>query len=367
MKIALVLFVLTLASSTSISPYTKLNYSKQRSMTAVFAEVESKLQTNSPLDAVLNVLKQFKEAVNEEQVNHDQIYDIEYNECDSEFEFRNKEVEDASNVVRDSTAQLNICKTSKIRTTNQQEVNQQQLFTYQEHLTLILTTAENEQAYFKKRGRDYEDSLHAIDEALDILSGIVNGRKSFVELSSISKQLLQTSFNIQKTINYAPIFYAFSQLASQQDSFDQSQIERVEQLLLQLRENIHDTYNQFTISNAASVAAFNNQKDRINIILNRLSNQDEKLQDKLDHLNQCIGNQSAIVQVASTKVERNQQLWDQAVNLCNTFQAEYYTATRSRRSEISLIDELEEQVRQRFQQVEEQKPRRMLRYVKLKY
>ncbi|CAD8073137.1 unnamed protein product [Paramecium primaurelia] len=344
MKIVQVLFVLTLASSTSISPYTKLNYSKQRSMTC-FGQ----------------------EAVNEEQVNHDQIYDIKYNQCDSKFEFRNKEVEDASNVVRVSTAQLNICKTSKIRITNQQEVNQQQLFTYQEHLTLIITIAENEQAYFKKRGRDYEDSIHAIDEALDILSGIANGRKSFVELSSISKQLFQTSFNIQKTFNYTPIFNAFSLLASQQDSVDPSQIERVEQILLQLRENINDTYNQFTISNAATVAAFNNQKDSIKIILNRLSNQDEKLQDKIYHLNQCIGNQSAIVQVASTKLERNLQLWDQAVTLYNTFQAEYYTATRSRRSEILFIDEFEEQVRQRFQQSEEQKQRRMLRYVKLKY
>ncbi|CAD8154258.1 unnamed protein product [Paramecium pentaurelia] len=367
MKIALILIAITLVSATSISPYSKLNYSKQRSMTAVLAEVESKIQANSPLDAVLNVLKQFKEAVNVEQVNHDQIFNIEYSECDSEFEFRNKEVEDASNIVRDSTSQLNVCKTSKIRTTNQQEVNQQQLFTYQEHLTLILTTAENEQGYFKKRGRDYEDSLHAIDEALDILSGIANGKRSFAELSSVSKSMLQTSFNIQQTINYAPIFYAFTQLASQQDLVDPSQIERVEQLLLQLRENVHDTYNEFTTSNAAAVAAFNDQKDRINIILNRLSNQEERLQDKLDHLNQCIGTQSAIVQAASTKLQRNQQLWDQAVALCNTFEAEYFTATMARRSEISLITELEQQVIKRFQVVKEQKPARMLRYVKLKY
>ncbi|CAD8066355.1 unnamed protein product [Paramecium sonneborni] len=367
MKTVLIVIALCLVGATSISPYTKLNYSKQRSMAAVLAEVESKMETNSPLDAVLNVLKQFRDAVNVEQVNHDQIYNIEYSECDSEFEFRNKEVEEASNVVRDSTAQLNICKTSKIRTINQQEVNQQQLFTYQEHLTLVLQTAESEQGYFKKRGRDYEDSLHAIDEALDILSGIANGKRSFVDLSSVSKMMLQTSFNIQQTIIYAPIFYAFSQLASQEDSADPSQIERVEQLLLQLRENIQDTYNEFIASNSASVAAFNDQKERINVILNRLSNQDEKLQDKLDHLNQCIGTQSAIVQAASTKLERNQQLWDQAVALCDTFQIEYQNASRSRRLEMSLITELEEQVIKRFQQVQEQKRPRMLRFAKLKY
>lgn len=39
-----------------------------------------------------------------------------------------------------------------------------------------------------------------------------------------------------------------------------------------MRENIQSTYNEFVDSNAASVSAFNDQKDRINIILARLSN-----------------------------------------------------------------------------------------------
>lgn len=55
---------------------------------------------------------------------------------------------------------------------------------------MVTSTAENEATYFKKRGRDFEDSLHAIDEALDILAGISNGSRSFVELSNVSKSLL---------------------------------------------------------------------------------------------------------------------------------------------------------------------------------
>jgi hypothetical protein len=67
--------------------------------------------------------------------------------------------------LRDSTAALNVCNTSKIRTTNVHEVNQQQYFSAQEHLNIVLATAESEAGYFKKRGRDYEDALHSIDEA----------------------------------------------------------------------------------------------------------------------------------------------------------------------------------------------------------
>jgi hypothetical protein len=32
-------------------------------------------------------------------------------------------------------------------------------------MATVLATAENEAGYFKKRARDYDDALHAIDEA----------------------------------------------------------------------------------------------------------------------------------------------------------------------------------------------------------
>lgn len=40
----------------------------------VMVEVEAKLKTKAPLDAILNVLTDFRDAVNTEQVHHDEIY-----------------------------------------------------------------------------------------------------------------------------------------------------------------------------------------------------------------------------------------------------------------------------------------------------
>jgi hypothetical protein len=54
----------------------------------------------------------------------------------------------------------------------------------------VLSAAETEAGYFKKRGRDYEDALHAIDEASDILAAIYSGSGSFAEISRVSKSLL---------------------------------------------------------------------------------------------------------------------------------------------------------------------------------
>jgi hypothetical protein len=64
MRVALCLLViLAVASATARF---NLDYTKKRSMTAVMAEVEAKLKSKSPLDAILNVLRDFRDAVNTE-------------------------------------------------------------------------------------------------------------------------------------------------------------------------------------------------------------------------------------------------------------------------------------------------------------
>jgi hypothetical protein len=46
-------------------------------------------------------------------------------------------------------------------------------------------------------------------------------------------------------------------LASQEGQLDESALERVAQLLETLRADIQEAYNDYTASNAVSVAAFN--------------------------------------------------------------------------------------------------------------
>jgi hypothetical protein len=64
MRLALCLLVILAVASAT--PKFKLDYSKKRSLTAVMAEVEAKLKSKSPLDAILNVLSDFRDSVNTE-------------------------------------------------------------------------------------------------------------------------------------------------------------------------------------------------------------------------------------------------------------------------------------------------------------
>ena len=70
----------------------------------VMMEVENKLKNKSPLDAILAVLNDYRDAVNQEQVSHDEIHGTQERECNTENEFRAAQVQDATNVLRDSSA-----------------------------------------------------------------------------------------------------------------------------------------------------------------------------------------------------------------------------------------------------------------------
>ena len=58
-----------------IFSFAKLDYSSRRSISTVMATIENKLASKSPLDAIIRVLNEFGDAINLEQISHDEIYD----------------------------------------------------------------------------------------------------------------------------------------------------------------------------------------------------------------------------------------------------------------------------------------------------
>jgi len=66
----------------------------------VMLEVENKLKTGDALDTIGNVLQGFKDAVNQEQVGHDDVYGAQKSECEAEEAYRRSEVGDATATLR---------------------------------------------------------------------------------------------------------------------------------------------------------------------------------------------------------------------------------------------------------------------------
>ena len=63
-------------------------------------QVEASIKAGNPFETVLGLLNKFKDAVNREQLAHDDLYAAQKRECDGEIEFRVREVSDATVVLR---------------------------------------------------------------------------------------------------------------------------------------------------------------------------------------------------------------------------------------------------------------------------
>lgn len=71
--------------------------------------MEAKLAAGSPFDTVNQMLQDFKNSVTSEQIAHDDLYQRQKNECDSEISFRNGQIQEASKILSVATNQLNLC------------------------------------------------------------------------------------------------------------------------------------------------------------------------------------------------------------------------------------------------------------------
>jgi hypothetical protein len=94
----------------------------------VMIEVENKMKAGNPLVALEGPIQAFRDAVNQEQIHHDQIWGAQHDICEQEGAFREKEITEQSNILRDSTNALDSCQSQKVRAQNELDVNEQQTF-----------------------------------------------------------------------------------------------------------------------------------------------------------------------------------------------------------------------------------------------
>lgn len=143
------------------------------------------------------------------------------------------------------------------------------------------------------------------------------------------------------TSEYRAVIAAFAQVTQDEEEADQSAVERLVGLLNTLRERIVAEWAQFGEEHNDSVAAYNDQKERIAGNIERLEKQEETLTTAIENFTNTIAVQTAIAQANSNKLQRNSALLVDAQDLCAAVEQEYQAATQGRRQELVIIAELE--------------------------
>ena len=264
------------------------------------------------------------------------------------MEYRRTEVLDATNTLRGANQQLRGCQLAKDKSQGQLGFTEQILIQNRQHLTLINDVRREETVTFNKAAVTFNDAVNAIDDALDVCARFAKGG-AFIEFGTVAGKLLKHAVALGKTQEYKAVMNALIQVT--QEEANESAVERLASLLQTLRNAVTSTFDAYTEENSNSLAAFNDQKERIVSNVNRMEAQEARLQRKIEDLSGCVATQTAVAQAATNKQQRNQLLWDDATELCNIFNNEYSATTAGRREELVLVAELERLVERRFNQV----------------
>jgi hypothetical protein len=151
MKTAAILLVVLVASVCASNMFNEmpLNFGASRSILTLLTQVEAKLKTNGPLDAITRMLDDFKKTVNDEQIAHDGLFARQEKECASEYEFREKAVREAEGALKSATETLNGCQAQSIRAKGDLDTTKKQLMENRNFLASLLQLRKQEEYDFE--------------------------------------------------------------------------------------------------------------------------------------------------------------------------------------------------------------------------
>ncbi|CAD8138122.1 unnamed protein product [Paramecium pentaurelia] len=345
MKVTITLLVVLALANAGMVQKFPLTYGGKRSIMNIMVEVENKIKSHSPLDTIKGVLDNFKSAVAQEQGTHDEVYAAQQAECESEISYRRAEVEDATGTLKIANG---ILKTSNILLKKTQATlgeTENILNSVSLHIDLINDVRKEDTQSYNRGAVTFNDAINAIDDAIDLGVALVKGEASLIQVADMTTKLMMASVATKMNKAFMAPLAALASIKQEEDAAGAA--ERLVQLLQTLRANVEEAWASYTAENTNALALFTQQKDLYLATQGRLDSSKEKLSSKAENLQGVISVQTAVAQAATNKKQRNQTLWDDAADLCHSFDVEYEAVTAGRRQELVLVQELERAVERR--------------------
>ncbi|CAK72565.1 unnamed protein product (macronuclear) [Paramecium tetraurelia] len=331
MKVAITLLVVLALANAGMVQKFPLTYGGKRSIMNIMVEVENKIKAHSPLDTIKGSPKNKEHTMKSMELKRLNAIAKSLTEA--------LEVEDATGTLKIANG---ILKTSNILLKKTQatlgEV-ENILNTVSLHIGLINDARKEDTQSYNRGAVTFNDAINAIDDSLDLAAALAKGGASLIQVAEMTTKLMKSSVATKMNKAFMAPLAALAQITQEEDSVGAA--ERLAQLLQTLRSNVEEAWASYTAENTNALGLFAQQKDLYLASQARLDDSKGRLANKAENLQGVISVQTAVAQAATNKKQRNQTLWDDAADLCHSFDVEYEAVTTGRRQELVLVQELE--------------------------
>lgn len=316
---------------------------------ALAVSATEETQGRSPGQLLVDHINSLILSIRNEQAEHDDIYGVQTRECNDELSFRKKEVSDAVDALTRATEHKGRCQASYasanadlIRVRTYQQIMEEQI-------EFITTRRNDRAANFAKKQQHINSALSLIDGAEQIVQEFANSQTSFVQVTRHFNNMFLQATKAGNAAEYAPILTVLAE-ASQDGNVSSDNIARIRQLLGNLREKLQASLAEITDVENASIANFQGRKNRVQDVITLLVNVQGQLTAYIASMQACITKEEDVINAATSKRIRNQNLLNFGSDMCNAFNSEYSDSTGARRKEVDLLTKLRTFVEQRIEE-----------------
>jgi len=352
MKTAIILVLIATCYSFQMNS-NKLNSLQSGNFGNLFAEIKAQIKAGGPLANIEGLLDQLEDQIRDEQSEHDAMLARNNASCMEEQEFRNNEIAEGQAGLRRASDHLAACTSSRDKAEVDLAQTIQDLADSRAALATATARREEGHALYVQRVADHRGALSVVNGAVNLLDDFVAEEASLVQLSAHTKMLLKSGVQIRKAAQYAPVIAMFAQMAtSEVDMFlDAGAVERIRGMLQQLLSNIEDSLADYNEEESVAQENFLELKAKLEQSIRDLTENQQNLEDHLEEMEQCILEEELFVAKSNEKINRNTNLYNLSVKMCEAFREEHAAATASRNEEMELLGTVRKMVRRRLEGV----------------
>lgn len=348
MKAILLIALVICASASTFKKIAPMNTKPERSLITVMSQIEATIKNGGALEIITKTLDNFENEITAEQASHDELIERSRVQCADEFDFRRREVADANAALREGEATLEGAQDQLRRASSDLTFVQHSLIDYADFIELLGERREREAAEFAGEQAAYELNIATVNEVVELLEGLFEGEEEFIQIAKHSHKLLKVAMNTKKPEMFASTFSALASLSTMDSAADLELLEKVRNVLNNLSEAINAEWDARVEEEQGLIESGEQTLASAQAAHQDLLDEEAALTLEIAHLNKTIVTETGVVAAATAKRNRNQNLWDDAEELCAVQDAEYAQGTEGRRQERDLIDALRAKVTLRY-------------------
>jgi chromosome segregation ATPase len=282
---------------------------------ALLSTIHLQLETETPVDDIVSLLQEVADDLKNQQDDDDRIYGDAMKNCDEMTKFYNGQIDEAKNEISAEEANLARDRPALERVKGEITTNEQTLDRQENERKSAAKKREDDHQLFEERDAEFEDSVEACDEAVDILREIKYETKETValQLSNIKSRISKSMNDMQSSL-YGPSIMALVQVAARGDDVT---VQTIISLIKTLRDDLVIARTEDTDSEKQAQEAWQEFDDDIAEAIQRTKDTLDRLGKEKSDLEKAIKDAEAALSNANEKKINNEGLLDTLTKSCN--------------------------------------------------